>query len=105
MPTLRSDIAAYIDTAEPYLVLGGVERPDLVTRIKSPVFEYNLPEEDNIYQFFGFDVTGRIKPSVSDGYWFYIPPLPPGTHELTFGGDVGDPPDFALEITYTITVQ
>ena len=38
---------------------------DLVARIKSPVFDYVLPQKDNIYQFFGTDVTGRIKPSVS----------------------------------------
>ena len=70
------------------------------------MFDYVLPEKDNIYQFFGTDVSGRIKPSVSDGYWFYIPPLAPGTHTLRYAGSFPtyDPP-FSLLIEYEITVQ
>ncbi len=104
VPQLRAGAAAAVDTATFTLELDGVQRPDLVTRIKSPVFYYDLPEEDNIYQFFGVDVTGRIKPSVSDGYWFYIPPLAPGTHTLIFTGTFPDL-NFSLAITYHITVQ
>jgi hypothetical protein len=102
VPELRAGAAAVEDTAEYSLELDGVARPDLISRIKSPVFEYTLPDEDNIYQFFGLDVTGTVRPAVSDGFWFYIPPLPVGTHTLTFSGTT---PGFALEIEYTITVQ
>lgn len=103
VPQLRADAAASVDTATYFLELDGEPRPDLVARIQSPVFDYVLPEEDNIYQFFGTDIAGRIKPAVSDGYWFYIPPLPPGVHTLVFGGSFPDL-GFSLEITYEITV-
>jgi hypothetical protein len=106
VPELRTQAAAIIDTATFFLELDGEPRPDLVSRIKSPVFDYFLPEEDNIYQFFGTDISGRINPAVSDGYWFYIPALPLGTHTLRFGGTLdffGTP--FALEIEYEIFVE
>jgi hypothetical protein len=104
VPQLRADAAALVDPATYFLELDGEPRPDLVTRIKSPVFDYVLPEEDNIYQFFGVDIFGRINPSVSDGYWFYIPPLPPGAHTLVFGGSFPSS-GFLLEISYEITVE
>ena len=104
VPTLRSDAAAFFENATYFLMLDGVSRTDLVARIKSPVFDYVLPEEDNVYQFAGTDVSGRIKPAVSDGFWFYIPPLAPGTHTLVFGGTLPDF-NFSLKITYHITVQ
>jgi hypothetical protein len=106
VPQLRADAAKTIDTAAVYLELDGQSRLDLVDRVKSPVFDYTLPSEDNIYQFFGTDISGRIKPAISDGYWFYIPPLAPGTHTLRFGGtadNAGTP--FTLEIQYSITVE
>lgn len=106
VPQLRAQAAAYVDTATYSLELDGVQRSDLVARIKSPVFDYVLPAEDNIYQYFGVNITGRIKPAVSDGYWFYIPPLAPGTHTLRLTGSFPtyDPP-FSLAIEYEITVQ
>jgi hypothetical protein len=104
VPQLRADAAVNVDTAEYFLELDGEPRPDLVARIKSPVFDYVLPEEDNIYQFFDTDIFGRIKPAVSDGYWFYIPPLPPGTHALVFGGSFPNL-GFELKIEYEITVE
>lgn len=103
IPELRAQMTPIVDEAEFFLELNGEERPDLVARIKSPVFDYVLPEEDNIYQFFGFDVTGQVKPSISDGYWFYIPPLPPGDHTLHFSGAFPSQ-GFSLSIDYEITV-
>jgi hypothetical protein len=109
VPQLRNLAAQNEDAiTELHVSLDGVSLLGSVSRIKSPVFSYTLPPTDNIYQFFGLDITGTIKPVVSDpvvsdGYWVYIPPLPSGTtHTLNFGGSS---PGFSLEITYHITVQ
>ena len=103
VPELRDVAAAMMDSVEEVdLILDGQPRPDLVDRITSPVFSYDLPAEDNIYQFFGVDVSGRIKPAVSDGFWFYIPPLAKGTHTLVIHGATAD---FELTVTYEITVK
>lgn len=109
---LRAEANAAIDSIDPadiFLTVDGVDRTaQLVDRIESPNFGYTLPAEDNIYQFFGIDVSGRIKPAVSDGYWFYIPPLAVGEHTVEFGGaldlDGDGTTDFALSIKYNITV-
>jgi hypothetical protein len=42
--------------------------------------------------------------SVSDGYWALIPPLPVGTHTITFGGKY-PPGKFTTAATYTLTVR
>jgi hypothetical protein len=104
VPQLRSLAAQFMDTVtELHVNLDGVSRPDTIARIKSPTFSYTLPPTDNIYQFFGLDITGTIKPAVSDGYWAYLPPLPKGTtHKLNFGGSY---PGFTLDITYHISVE
>jgi hypothetical protein len=100
---LRRDAATIIDSVESIgLTLDHVSRLDLVSRIKSPVFEYFLPDEDNIYQFFGVDISGTIRPAVSDGYWFYIPNLSRGVHTLHFEATVSG---FPQNVTYTITVN
>lgn len=100
---LRRDAAAIIDSVTGVsLTLDGHTRPDLVSRIKSPVFAYCLPAEDNIYQFFGVDISGIIRPAVSDGYWFYIPNLSRGVHTLHFQATVSG---FPQNVTYTITVN
>jgi hypothetical protein len=105
VPELRDIVGGLIDSVDPedvVLTLDGKPRPDLVDRITSPVFGYDLPAEGNVYQtLFGVDVSGRVKPAVSDGYWFYIPPLPAGEHTLTFSAAAGD---FEVEVTYHITV-
>jgi hypothetical protein len=112
VPQLRAEAAALIDSVDLddlFLKVDGVDLTDrLVDRIQSPTFSYVLPKEDNIYQAQGINVSGRIKPAVSDGYWFYIPPLSAGEHTVQFGGAVdldGDgTPDFVLNVTYHITV-
>ena len=103
VPQLRDLAAASIDSITSlFVTLDGVSLLDSVTRIKSPVFSYTLPDTDNIYQFFGLDITGTIKPAVGDGYWLYLPPLARGTYTLKFGGSQ---PGFDLAITYHITVK
>jgi hypothetical protein len=105
---LRADAAATIDgTFDRHAELNGHALTQ--ARLTSPVFAYTLPDEDNIYQFFGVDVTGKVAPAVSDGYWCYIPPLARGSYTLTFGATFPSPtpaqPPFTIDITYTITVR
>ena len=45
-----------------------------------------------------------VSPTVSDGYWLYIPLLPPGTHTLSFSG-TSPASGFTLAIRYDITVE
>jgi hypothetical protein len=71
-------------------------------RVESPVFDYTVPAENSIYDYFGLPFEGRIKPVVSDGYWAYIPPPTPGTHELTFTG--ANSSGFSVTVTYHLTV-
>jgi hypothetical protein len=105
---LRADAAAGIDsTYDRHATLNGEDLTQV--RLTSPVFAYTLPDEDNIYQFFGLDITGTIAPAVSDGYWCYIPPLSRGNYRLIFGATIPNAtpaqPPFTFKITYTIRVR
>jgi hypothetical protein len=82
-------------------------------RVQSDPFCYTLPATDNIAQFFGLGAdlppfacaSGFcICPAVSDGFWLLTTPLPLGQHTINFGGTVGPPVNFTLDITYNITV-
>lgn len=49
----------------------------------------------------------HLDPAVSDGLWVMLDPLPPGQHEITFGGSlplIGVEGYFHLDIIYHITV-
>jgi hypothetical protein len=104
---MRDDAAAIVDgTYDRHAKLNGTALSQ--ARLTSPVFHYTLPDEDNLYQFFGVDVAGTIAPAVSDGYWCYIPPLPAGDYCLTFGATftaVPPQPPFTFNVKYTIRVQ
>jgi len=107
VPQLRTLLAApSIDSvSELHVTLddgsGPVSLLAFVSRIKSPVFRFTLPDEDNIFQAFGVDITGTFK-GVSDGYWLFIPPLPPGVYTLDFGGTSDD---LTVDVTDLITVS
>ena len=106
---LRQAVDSYMDaTTELHATIDGTPVPNLFTyRAQSPVFAYSLPAIDNVYQALGADVPGRdwptttVYPAVSDGYWLFVHPLPPGKHTITFGGtrDGG-----VVDVTYHITV-
>jgi len=78
------------------------------TRLQSPPFSYTLPKADNIYEFFGVDVSGTVAPAVADGLYSFIPGnLAPGYYRLQFGGVLpinNGANTFTEEITYDITV-
>jgi hypothetical protein len=67
-------------------------------RVTSPVFSYTLP--DNNIEGVPAQV---VYPAVGDGVYLMVAPLSPGQHTIRFGGDFG-PGNFALDITYHITV-
>jgi hypothetical protein len=100
VPQLRTLFAApLIDGVnELHVFLDGVSLIGSVTRVKSPVFHVTSPDVDSILG------PGTFT-AVSDGYWLFLPPLPPGTHVLNFGGggtsSVGP---FTVDITDIITV-
>jgi hypothetical protein len=74
-------------------------------RVSSSVFSYELPETNNIYQFWGVDVSGRQYPAVDDGVYLMLAPLAEGFHTIHFAGDsLGEAgtPVFSLDITYNI---
>ena len=105
VPKLRELVAAIMDGATSlYARLDGI--PLEIFRTKSPTFDYTMPDENSVYDYFGLEgpqFQGRIKPAVSDGYWVYIPPLPPGDYLLEFGGAI--PPAFSINITYNLTIE
>jgi hypothetical protein len=72
---------------------------------RSPEFAVWMPLTNNIVQYWGFNFTGFADPSVADGYWLMLAPLPPGQHVLHFWGAVGAPFNFSTDVTYSITVQ
>ena len=47
-------------------------------------------------------VPSATSPSIADGYWVLLHPLPPGQHQITFGGSI---PNFETSVTYNFVVQ
>ena len=71
-------------------------------QFESPLFTWGPLPTDNL---FGDPVNfpaGLTSPSVADGYYLMLEPLPPGPHTLHFSGGV---PGFALDITYHLNVR
>jgi hypothetical protein len=48
------------------------------------------------------DLAGTRNTSISDGYWVMIPPLKTGAHTIRFTAKATD---FALDVTYKLTIQ
>jgi len=104
-----NDFADFIDPSTVFLEIDGAA-PDMESyRVESPLFTYGPLPDNNVIQLFGLDAPeGTTSPSVSDGYWAMVKPLPVGTHTLYFGGvadytSIGGPV-FIQDIKYTITV-
>lgn len=73
-------------------------------RTSSPLFSFTLPETDNIFQFFGIDVSGTVAEAVDDGWYLMLSPLSRGQHTIHFHGSFPTF-GFTLDITYHITVE
>jgi hypothetical protein len=87
------------------VTIDGVEVKDIAKyNVQSPIFDVVLPEEN----IFGAP-AGPTK-AVSGGWWILLRPLPPGAHQISFGGSVVDNPTtgtqgFAVEANYNLNVQ
>jgi hypothetical protein len=105
VPQLRAIAKANIDSATAtYARLNGEDLE--IARVKSPTFDYELPDENSVYDYFGLlgpQFEGRVQPVVSDGYWVSIPPLPAGQYVLEFGG--ANSGGFSLHVVYNLTVE
>jgi hypothetical protein len=100
---LRAQAKAFIDDAVQNGVLavtvdGRALQNVASYRVTSPVFSYTLPD-NNIAGVPAQTVT----PAVSDGIFVMLRPLPVGQHTIEI---IGSAPnfDFALDVTYHITV-
>jgi hypothetical protein len=82
----------------------GVAIPDLKAyRTQSPLFNMTLPKDNVI------GVSPGTTQAISDGYWIILEPLPPGKHQIHFGGSLADftatgPLNFVTDTKYDITV-
>jgi len=80
--------------------------PVVIFRSTSPVFDYTVPDQNSIYDYFGLSgpqFEGRIKPAVADGYWAILSPPTPGQHELNFTAE--STAGFSLNVTYHLTTS
>ena len=78
-----------------------------IFRSTSPTFNYTLPDENSIYDYFdlsGPQFEGTINPAVADGYWAYLPPPSPGMHTLEFSSH-NESDTFSLHVIYNLTVK
>jgi len=117
--TTEAELLAYNDfimshAADLACSVDGVALQDLQNyRVQSSLYTLGPLPENNILQSFGIpDTVGAITPSLTDGFYVMLAPLPTGNHTIHFSGVLTftNPPDgfvliFILDITYHITVQ
>jgi len=103
-------LRAQIDCEEPtelFAEIDGVEVNDPFQYFEqSPLFDVQLPE-DNIFGL-GPDVIPELllSPSVDQGYYLFLAPLPPGEHVIYWRATWTDPIcESTQEITYVLTVS
>ncbi len=98
---LRAQAAAFInDIRKLNARIDGKLLTDLFGyRVVSPVFSFQVPAA-------GLLRPGFHSPAVSDGYWLLLRSLPPGIHEIQFGGQgAGQPSNtFSVDVTYTLNI-
>ena len=71
-----------------------------IVRAQSDARPLNLPKGSIAVTDFGY-APGVREVSIADGYWVMLDPLPPGPHTIHFTSSA---PDFALDVTYHLTV-
>ncbi len=86
-----------------------IDSPDLSGAIRyraiSPQFSAFIPADNIGAAMCGDPAVARlIDPIASDGIWMMLEPMPPGEHEIRFGGTFPIPVVFHLDIIYHITV-
>ena len=105
---LRADIKPFIDGATGLVSadVDGVAIPiPIQFREQSPAFSFTLPPDDLLSAIGeGPFRPGTYFPSVDDGYYVMLAPLPAGTHRVHFLGQSTVGP-FTLDVTYLLTVK
>lgn len=104
---MRTAVNEWINTASTIEAsINGMPLQDIQNyRIQSPFFDDTLPN-DNILG----EPEGTYR-SISDGYWLFLEPLPPGQHEIRLHGAIIDPttfsptPSFETGVTYHLIVS
>lgn len=73
---------------------------------------YEVPENDSVYDFFGYpvNVVGTVDPTFGDGVYLMLAPLPAGAHEIVIyafdgGASSGPEDDFTVDVTYELTIR
>jgi hypothetical protein len=84
--------------------INGVNIPVEHTRVESPFFNVTFPD-NNIYGVPPADTVG-----VSDGYWLFLKPLPPGNYVVNVKGLLVDYTttgfdNIVSDVTYSLKVQ
>lgn len=88
-----------------YATIDGSDLPDEeIYRVQSSLFNVTFPT-NNV-----FGAPEGPTQAVSDGFWVFIKPLPPGDHEIHVGGLLVDytvtaPLNFVEDSTYHLTVE
>jgi len=81
--------------------IDGVALTNLTSyRAISPLFNYTIPN-DNLFQHFGIPLSaGTYGPTVADGFYLFVNPLPPGKHVIHFSSaGITN-----LDVTYNLTI-
>lgn len=117
IPELQAKAAnfANADVSQLHVYVDGEPLPITEANRGAAVFQYAVPNEDNLLNWFGAVVPGPdwpygklpkmtvVYPAASDGYWMMLRPLDSGTHNIHFFGTSQS--GFAVDITYVITVR
>jgi hypothetical protein len=104
---MRTTIKEYIDTVTTLEAsIDGVPLQNLSNyRVQSLAFNVTLPKDNVIGEPEGTYLA------VSDGYWVFLEPLPPGEHEIRLHAAIIDPtaisptPSFETVVTYHLIVS
>jgi hypothetical protein len=102
---LRANAAATIDAAANMSASFDGNPVDFF-RVTSPVFDYQLPDKNSIYEYLGLtgpQFEGVVSPAVSDGFWAFVPPPSTGKHTLHFHSEIPSF-SFVVDVTYDLTV-
>ena len=73
-------------------------------RLQSPLFTVTLPPNNAL------GLKPQTSPAISDGYWVFLQPLPPGSHTIHSSGSLVDftttgTVNFASDAIYHITIK
>jgi hypothetical protein len=104
---MRTGVKEWIDTVTTLEgSIDGVPLQNLSNyRVQSPAFNDTLPNDNVLGEPEGTYLA------VSDGYWIFLEPLPPGEHEIRLHGVIIDPaaisptPSFETAVTYHLIVS